>query len=145
MRVSNRVGLLRMAASMVLVGALRGQNIAYQQDPNWRAPQEAAARRSPLAHKPEAAAGGQKLFHRNCTECHGEDGRGLAKKHAADLRLPAVQVQTDGTLFWKITNGNVDRGIPSFSKLPEMQRWQLVLYLRMLKQDVAPQATGTKN
>jgi mono/diheme cytochrome c family protein len=144
MRVYNRVGLLLVAGCMVLVGTLRGQNTAYQQDPNWRAPQEDATRTNPLAHKPETAAGGQKLFHRNCTECHGDDGRGLAKKHAADLQLPVVQDQTDGTLFWKITNGNVDRGMPSFSKLPEMQRWQLVLYVRMLKQDVAPQATGTK-
>ena len=144
MRVSTRMGLLRVVGCMVLVGALHGQNTVYRQDQNWQAPQDAAVRTNPLAHKPEAAAGGQKLFHRNCTECHGEDGSGLTKKHAADLQLPVVQDQSDGTLFWKITNGNVDRGMPSFSKLPEMQRWQLVLYLRMLKQDVAPQATGTK-
>jgi len=36
-------------------------------------------------------------------------------------------------LFWKMTNGNPDRGMPSFSKLPELQRWQIVLYLRTLK------------
>jgi hypothetical protein len=30
--------------------------------------------------------------------------------------------QSDGALFWKITNGNPDRGMPSFSKLPELQR-----------------------
>jgi mono/diheme cytochrome c family protein len=144
MRASTRMGLLRVLACMVLVGVLHRQNTAYQQDQNWHAPQDAAARTNPLAHKPEAAAGGQKLFHRNCTECHDEDGRGLAKKHAADLLLPAVQDQSDGTLFWKITNGNVDRGMPSFSKLPELQRWQLVLYLRMLKPNVAPQETGTK-
>jgi len=139
MRVDTRAGCRLLVAACMIVGALHGQNTAYRQDPSWRAPQDAAARTNPLAHKPEAAAGGQKLFHRNCTECHGDDGSGLAKKHAADLLLPAVQVQTDGTLFWKITNGNVDRGMPSFSKLPELQRWQLVLYLRMLKQDVAPQ------
>jgi mono/diheme cytochrome c family protein len=144
MRVSTRMGLLRVVGCMVLVGALHGQNTAYQQDQSWHAPQDAGARTNPLAHKPEAAAGGQKLFHRNCTECHGEDGSGLTKKHAADLQLPVVQDQSDGTLFWKITNGNVDRGMPSFSKLPAMQRWQLVLHLRMLKQEVAPRATGTK-
>jgi mono/diheme cytochrome c family protein len=139
MRVSTRVGCLRVAACVVLVGGLHGQNTAYQQDPNWRAPQEATARTNPLARKPEAAAGGRKLFHRNCTECHGEDGSGLTKKHAADLQLPVVQDQTDGTLFWKITNGNVDRGMPSFSRLPDLQRWQLVLYLRTLKPAAGPQ------
>jgi mono/diheme cytochrome c family protein len=109
-----------------------GQNTTYQQDPNWQAPANAVSRANPLARRPEAAAGGQKLFHRNCVECHGENGSGLVKKHAADLQLPIVQQQSDGALFWKITNGNPDRGMPSFSNLPELQRWQLVLYLRSL-------------
>ena len=120
------------------------QNTGYQQDPGWRAPAEAAARPNPLAKRPEAAAGGEKLFKRNCVECHGDNGSGLEKKHAADLQLPTVQQQSDGTLFWKITNGNPDRGMPSFSRLPELQRWQLVLYLRKLKSgtEVAPKETS---
>lgn len=109
------------------------QNPDYQQDSKWHAPADAASRANPLADRPETAAGGQKLFRRNCVECHGADGSGLAKKHAADLQLSSVQQQSDGVLFWKITNGNPDRGMPSFSKLPELQRWQLVLYLRTLK------------
>lgn len=106
------------------------QNANYQQDPDWRAPEEAVQRKNPLAARPQLAAGGAKLFRRNCVECHGENGEGLKK--AADLKLPAVQQQNDGTLFWKITNGNPDRGMPSFSRLPELQRWQLILYLRTL-------------
>jgi mono/diheme cytochrome c family protein len=113
--------------------AVAGQNTNYEQDRGWQAPAEAAARTNPLARKPEAAAGGEKLFKRNCVECHGEDGSGLVKKHAADLQLPQVQQQSDGVLFWKITNGNTDRGMPSFSRLPELQRWQLVLHVRTLK------------
>ena len=109
------------------------QNPDYQQDAKWQAPSDAAGRPNPLANRPETGAGGQKLFRRNCVECHGPDGSGLAKKHAADLQLRLVQQQSDGVLFWKITNGNPDRGMPSFSKLPELQRWQLVLYLRTLK------------
>jgi len=58
----------------------------------------------------------------------------MGKKHSADFHLPVVQQQSDGTLFWKITNGNAGRGMPSFSKLPELQRWQLVLYIRNLKE-----------
>jgi mono/diheme cytochrome c family protein len=124
--------------------AAYGQNTAYQQDPGWRAPAEAAARANPLAKHPEAAAGGEKLFKRNCVECHGEKGTGIEKKRAADLQLTMVQQQSDGTLFWKITNGNTGRGMPSFSRLPELQRWQLVLYLRKLKPsaEVAPKETG---
>ncbi len=90
-------------------------------------------RPNPLANKPEAAAGGRKLFLRNCAECHGSNGAGMEKKHSADLQLPLLQEQSDGAFFWKITNGNAGKGMPSFSKLPELQRWQLVLFIRTLK------------
>jgi len=122
-----------LSAIFGLESIMLAQNSAYQPDPNWRVPQDAAMKPNPLACKPDAAVGGKKLFLRNCTECHGQDGSGLVKKHAADLQLPVVQNQSDGTLFWKITNGNPDRGMPSFSKLPEPQRWQLVLFIRKLK------------
>jgi mono/diheme cytochrome c family protein len=116
-----------------LVASSLGQNPGYHQDPAWHAPAEAASRQNPLASKPETAAGGRKLFLRDCVECHSKDGAGMQKKHSADLQLPIVQQQSDGTLFWKITNGNLSHGMPSFSRLPELQRWQIVLYLRTLK------------
>jgi hypothetical protein len=55
------------------------------------------------------------------------------------LQFPVVQQQTDGALFWKITNGNTDRGMPPFNRLPDLHRWQLVLYLRTLKPAAGPQ------
>ena len=122
-----------MLALCLLGAPLLAQNPNYQPDPNWHAPVEAASRPNPLTTRPEAAPGGRKLFIRNCVECHGKDGTGIEKKHSADLQLPVVQQQSDGVLFWKITNGNTGRGMPSFSKLPELQRWQLVLYIRTLK------------
>jgi mono/diheme cytochrome c family protein len=128
-----RLLALGIASALTLLAVAIGQNVSYQPDPNWRVPAEAAARANPLAQRPQAVAGGKKLFLRNCTECHNKDGSGIVKKHAADLQLPVVQTQSDSALFWKITNGNPDRGMPSFSKLPELERWQLVLYLRMLK------------
>jgi mono/diheme cytochrome c family protein len=124
---------LRWGFVLVALGTMLGQNTAYQPDPDWRAPEEAASKPNPLAKRPAAAAGGKKLFLRNCAECHGEDGNGMIKKHSADLQLAVVQEQKDGVLYWKITNGNPDRGMPSFSKLPNLERWQLVLFLRTLK------------
>jgi hypothetical protein len=41
-----------------------------------------------------------------------------------------VQEQNDGALFWKITSGNTRTGMPTFSFLSELQRWQVVTYLR---------------
>lgn len=122
-----------LLTSMALPLLILAENPSYVPDTNWKAPAAAAARANPLSGKPHAEAGGRKLFLRECVECHGQDARGLEKKHSADLLLPVVQAQSDGALFWKITNGNPDRGMPSFSKLPELQRWQVVLYLRTLR------------
>jgi mono/diheme cytochrome c family protein len=121
------------AALIILCTGAAAQNPAYQQDERWRPPAEASARQNPLASRPEAAAGGRKLFMKNCAECHGQDGSGIEKKRSANFHHPVVQEQSDGALFWKITNGNAGRGMPSFSKLPELQRWQLVLYLRSFR------------
>ena len=97
-------------------------------DPGWSAPPEAHARVNPLLGRPDAARGGGKLFQQRCTMCHGDDGRGTAR--APDLTGRDVQDQTDGELFWKISTGNAHAGMPTFSFLPALQRWQLVLYLR---------------
>ena len=113
-------------------GVVWAQNLDYLPDPGWQPPAAAAARPNPLAGRPELAAGGGKLFQRSCATCHGAEGEGRKEKKAADFQLPAVQEQSYGALFWKISNGNTRRGMPSFSSLPELQRWQLVLYLRTL-------------
>ena len=116
---------------LLVVPMVLAQNLDYQQDPTWQPPAEAIAKKNPLTEQPQLVAAGRKLFTHHCVQCHGKSGEGLKK--AADLQLPAVQRQSDGALFWKITNGNPDRGMPSFSRLPEPQRWQLVLHLRTLK------------
>lgn len=99
-------------------------------DPGWVAPASASARPNPLAAVPAVIAGGAKLFQRRCEPCHGPAGTGSAK--APTLTTSAVLSQSDGALFWKVSGGNVRRGMPSFSVLPDAQRWQLVLYLRSL-------------
>ena len=104
-----------------------------EHDPNWVAPPDAVAKLNPLADRLETAAGGQKVFKQRCSACHGEDARGGSD--APDLTQPAVQVQADGALFWKISSGNTRAGMPSFSFIPEPQRWQLVLHLRTLSQE----------
>lgn len=130
----------KLFAIALLAGIAFAQNPGYQQDARWHAPDEATTRANPLATHPETAVGGRKLFLRNCAECHGSNGSGMEKKHSADLHLPFVQAQSDGTIFWKITNGNASRGMPSFAKLPELQRWQLVLFIRSLKETHAATA-----
>jgi mono/diheme cytochrome c family protein len=57
-----------------------------------------------------------------------------ANTAAADLCGAETQGQSDGALFWKITNGNTANGMPSFAALPEAGRWDIVTFLRTLKE-----------
>ena len=97
-------------------------------DVNWVAPARADEKMNPLINRPATAAGGRRIFQDRCSTCHGDNARGTSR--APDLTARAVQTQSDGALFWKITNGNTRTDMPTFSFLPELQRWQLVLHLR---------------
>lgn len=73
-----------------------------------------------------------------CAGCHGPkgegDGPGLAYfklSKPADWSSPQVQQQTDGELFWKISNGRLG-AMPSNQGLSEVERWQMVNFIRML-------------
>ena len=123
--------IIPLALVPLMLVMARGQELTYEPDLSWKAPPAAAAKTNPLTGNPSAAGGGRKLFLRNCAECHGNETAGTGR--APGLHLAPVQEQSDGALFWKITNGNLGRGMPVWSRLPEAQRWQLVLFLRSLR------------
>lgn len=106
---------------------------ASKPDGSWlrRVPVSDRSRNNPFANNNDAVVAGQVLYRRNCASCHGEsvNGRG---SHPS-LRTPRVQQATDGELHWLLTNGNLSRGMPSWSRLPDPQRWQIVRYLHSLQ------------
>lgn len=121
----------RLVAALLVVGGVLAV-VAAAQD-TWTAPPEARALRNPVSGVGDAP----KLVEVNCVSCHGERGKGdgpaapALPTKPADWTSPRVQNQTDGELFWKITQG---RGVmPSWKHLPETARWQLVNYIRTLK------------
>jgi mono/diheme cytochrome c family protein len=127
-----RIATLFVSAVVVAtVCAVVAENADYAPDPSWKAPAPAAGRHNPLASDSSSVKSGKDLFDANCAMCHGFDGRGIA--NAANFHVPAVQKETDGTLFWKMTTGHAVKGMPSFQRLTETQRWQLVTYLRTFK------------
>lgn len=95
-----------------------------------KAPEKARAKRNPLEKDPEAAAAGRVLFEQHCAECHGDNAEGGRK--APSLRVPEIQTAEPGAIFWVLTNGVVRKGMPVWSKLPELQRWQLVSFIKSL-------------
>ncbi|HYL10691.1 MAG TPA: c-type cytochrome [Candidatus Acidoferrales bacterium] len=100
------------------------------------APESAHGRVNPYEGKAEAALAGRKLFERHCAECHGTDARGRGKAPSLDSGL--AQLAPPGDLFWFLTNGNLRAGMPSWSRLPGAQRWQIVVYLKTLGERHTP-------
>ena len=98
-----------------------------------KAPEKERAKRNPLENDVVAIAAGSKLFTQHCAECHGNMAEG--GKKAPSLRHKEVQDAPPGALFWVLSNGVVRRGMPVWSKLPEPQRWQIVSFLKSLRED----------
>jgi mono/diheme cytochrome c family protein len=132
-----------LCVSITLLGvslALGQQNTAARATPPSKdssvyaalakAPDKARAKRNPLESDPDAVAAGRNLFEQHCAECHGDTAEGAKK--GPSLRAEQVQSSAPGAIFWLLTNGVVRRGMPVWSKLPELQRWQLVSYIRSL-------------
>jgi len=101
----------------------------------WVAPKSADTLENPLKDNKDAIKKGKKLYASMCVICHGFKGKGDGVAGAALSPRPAnftskkVQAQTDGALFWKMTNGNPPMASYK-SILTKEQRWQLVNYLR---------------
>ena len=101
----------------------------------WKTPPEADKLVNPLKGKGAATEEGKKLFTQLCAMCHGEKGKGdgaaglLLNPRPANYTLPKTQLQSDGVLFWKMSEGRPPMaGYKTI--LTETQRWQLVNYLR---------------
>jgi len=110
-----------------------------QFDGKWlhRVPDEDRVRANPLAHqantRAEAAAAGKALFAENCAKCHGADANGRTHPPPRpSLRSPRIRHATDGELAWMLQHGDPYQGMPQWSSLPEVQRWQIIAYLRTL-------------
>jgi mono/diheme cytochrome c family protein len=115
-------------ATMMLCAALFSGAV----DNSWleRVPEADRSRTNPFAGQADAISAGSKLFADHCSKCHGSDALGRGKRPS--LRSQVVQQAGDGQLFWFLRNGNLRRGMPSWSSLPEPSRWQIIAYLKSL-------------
>jgi mono/diheme cytochrome c family protein len=96
-----------------------------------RVPEKARVKPNPFDSNPTAQAAGAKLFGQNCSSCHGDNG--LGKNNHPSLRTDRIRAATPGELEWLLTNGSMKNGMPSWSRLPEQQRWQIVSFLKSLQ------------
>jgi glucose/arabinose dehydrogenase len=91
------------------------------------APASAQATKNPYEGQDAAALAGKSLYARNCLSCHGKLGKGTGNVPSlVDGKLDSVK---PGEVFWFITRGDKDNGMPSWAALPAKQRWQIVTYV----------------
>jgi mono/diheme cytochrome c family protein len=135
-RFGPRLKLLGMI--MVLLGsALIAVSVEPESKEKWVAPGAEAQKKNPVAVNDSSLAVGQKIYLQRCVGCHGRTGKGDGPDaadlgiHPAKLSDAAVQQQTDGELFWKVTVGK--KPMPNYrSRLSPTDRWNMINYLRTL-------------
>lgn len=104
----------------------------------WKAPVASKKLINPVKDKEASIKRATRIYRSRCAVCHGKTGLGDGPGGKAldpkpeSLKTALIQHQTDGELFWKISNGRNDmiKWEPILSK---QQRWDLVNYIRSLK------------
>lgn len=132
-------GLMRIIGGSVFifVGIAICASPADAQSSDWKAPPSAKELRNPVKNNSSATAGGKVLYSQICEVCHGRKGKGdglagmALNPRPANLTKEIVQRQSDGEIFWKLTEGRAP--MASYKDvLTEKQRWELVNFIREL-------------
>jgi len=96
-------------------------------NPFHGAPSSAKAMKNPYAGQSAAIDAGKTVYARNCLACHGKTLKGTGNVPSLiDGKLTGV---TSGEMFWFITKGDAENGMPAWAFLPEEKRWQVVSYV----------------
>jgi mono/diheme cytochrome c family protein len=95
-----------------------------------------AGLRNPTPPSDASLANGRKYFQINCAVCHGD--RAMGDGPATRFGMPGINLtadvtkgRTDGYIFGMIRNG---RGLmPPYNRIEEMDRWDVINYVRALQ------------
>jgi glucose/arabinose dehydrogenase len=145
-----RLGASRIASavlfSLLSLGALQAADKPFHD-----APASAKAEKNPYEGQAAAVDAGKQVYARNCLACHGKAGQGTGNVPSlVDGKLEGVSA---GEIFWFITKGDKDNGMPAWATLPEQSRWRVVTYVEAMASGKAtagptsaptPEVSGTK-
>lgn len=111
----------------------------YSQVKPWPVPDKAAKTVNAVKTSAASVSAGKALWSQHCSSCHGKAGLGDGSKAAQlktqpdDFSKAAFQNQSDGSMYYKVSEGRDD--MPAFKKkIPDAEDiWNLVNYMRTLK------------
>ena len=114
--------------------------LGFKQDKKpWVVPDKYEKMANPSASAAATLKAGKELWVKHCQSCHGKTGKGDGPKAAqlktepVNFSTPATQKQSDGSLFYKTSEGRGD--MPAFKKkIPDAEDiWSIITFMRTLK------------
>ncbi|HSE37209.1 MAG TPA: c-type cytochrome [Blastocatellia bacterium] len=129
---------LVLISSISFAGASHWSDYNVIQNQEGRlTPEEARKLKSPVPFSKESITRGRAVFARNCTACHGNDGKSEVDvvANATDLTEPKLwrSGTLEGEIFRSIRDGAGDTMPPFKSQLQkEEDLWHLVNFIRSL-------------
>ena len=116
--------------STMLLSLLSIAPVRADDKPFHDAPASAKTQKNPYEGQQAAVDAGKQLYARNCLACHGKTGQGTGNVPSlVDGKLKGV---AEGEVFWFVTKGDKDNGMPSWAFLPDEKRWQVVTYVEAM-------------
>jgi mono/diheme cytochrome c family protein len=124
---------MRGTAAILLIALSAAMAVAAASSSRWeRVPARDHDRVNPLADNAEAPMAGALVYHEHCQQCHKANAQGDGHRRPA-LRSQRIRSASDGDIEWFLRQGDLGRGMPSWSSLPVAQRWQLIAYIRSIQ------------
>ena len=131
---------LRLIALFALAALLAGCTFALSEDitppPGYQSPTPPPDLGDLYPAEPPSPAAGAALYAGKCLACHGETGLGNGPMASSlPVTIPAIglrEVYSQGApadQYSLVTQGRLDRGMPSFQDLSDQERWDVLAYV----------------
>jgi mono/diheme cytochrome c family protein len=122
--------------AFIVVAFMYASIATAQHNAPWNVPATVVNLKNPFSADESSLQRGKNSYKLDCLRCHGKTGKGdglkaeKVHKQIADLGSDVIQKQSDGELFWKISEAR--RPMP-LTDLTNDQRWDIINYIRSFK------------
>jgi mono/diheme cytochrome c family protein len=125
--------MIRRVSVFILILLSATLALAAATSSRWQhVPARDHARSNPVAGDSGAIAAGALVYREHCLQCHKANAMGDGHKRPA-LHSERIRAASDGDIDWFLRQGDLGHGMPSWSSLPEAQRWQVIAWLRSIQ------------